>query len=1324
MRKLSALLLALFLLMPCAMQGRYMFTHYDTRDGLSQNTVNAIVQDKTGFMWFGTKNGLDRFDGKEFRVYRHDGDSLSLGRDYINALFVASDNKLWVGTDAGVYIYDPIADAFSKFVSGSQNGASVSSNVRLIVGKGSYIYMATATQGLFRYDQKTRRLVNYPMNGFPPVTSLAFDDGNRIWMGLYGKGLSYTLDDFRSIHPFVDANGNEAFSSQTICSIVPAEQGRMYVGSDSRGLVEVNLSDRTVKRLLPQADMKGNVVHSVVRNGNEIWAATEGGLYIYELITHDLLHYSYEPTNAFSLSDNPLQCICRDREGGMWIGSYFGGINHAPRKSDLFDKFFPRVDVANSLHGRRVRQLVEDGRHRIWIGTEDGGISCYDIRSGTMSHVRASDAFPNIHGLCVMGDHLWVGTFSYGLKVIDTNTGGIVKSFVADGSDGALIDNSVYSIYRSPHGQVFVGTFSGLCAYDANTGKFSKIFDVPSNIVYDIHEDRKGNLWVAVYGEGVWRRNAKGKWSSYSSKGKKRQLNNDNVVSVFESSRGDVWITTEGGGVSRYDRRSDSFKPVPVPKDRPRRVVYQMQEDDSGQLWMSTDNGLICYNPANGICKIYTIANGLLDNNFNYSSSLKGSDGRIYMGSYMGFVAFDPSSFHDSDFMPNIVATELWVNNGVTGVHSPNSPLEEDIAYTEKLVLSHDQNSFSLKVAVLSYGNFPSGAIEYRLEGFDKQWQRLYDNRYIKYTNLPSGSYVLKVRAVTSGGSLMAKEYKLKVVVHPPVYLTWWAKLLYVVLGLLLAYFVWHYLSQRSRMRRRMAMEKFEYEKEQELYQSKINFFTNVAHEIRTPLTLIKGPLEDILHRKGHNKEQDKEDLDIMDQNVSRLLDLTNQLLDFRKTERNGLRLNFERCDIGKIINSVYVRFTPLMRSKGIVSQFTQPDEPLYAYVDKEGFTKIMSNLINNAVKYCDHIITISLYADGDCFHVKVENDGNLVHKENHEKIFAPFFRLDTKANASTTGTGIGLALSRTLAELHEGHLAMDDSDSLNIFHLSLPLNHKPSISVSADTAPAEITPYEEDDNGSGNNNTVLIVEDNLQMQAYEKRMLQAKYHVLTATDGKDALKVLQASDVDIIVSDAMMEPMGGFELCRKVKQDIDYSHIPFILLTALTIDSAKIEGMESGADAYIEKPFSMDYLLSVIDNLLRQRENVKKAYASSPFTGTESISISKADENFVKHLNEVMEKHMADSDFDIAQLASEMAMSRSGLNRKIRGVFNLSPNNYIKLERLKRAAQLMKGGDIKVNEVSFLVGFNSASYFTQCFYKQFGLLPKDFINQNGGDRQ
>ena len=475
-----------------------------------------------------------------------------------------------------------------------------------------------------------------------------------------------------------------------------------------------------------------------------------------------------------------------------------------------------------------------------------------------------------------------------------------------------------------------------------------------------------------------------------------------------------------------------------------------------------------------------------------------------------------------------------------------------------------------------------------------------------------------------------------------------------------------------------------------------------------------------------------RESLTIVDKNVTRLLNLTNQLLDFRKTEQAGLRLNIERCNIGDVVKNVYVRFSSVMKKKNIEHNLCLPHEPLYAYIDRESFIKIISNLINNAVKYGDKHISVTVGANiqEDCFSVRVDNDGAVIPQALRQKVFTPFFRAETATTASTTGTGIGLALARTLTELHGGTLTIVDSNVYNIFVVSIPVGKQATLLLTADETPLQATfnkeeeaaPTEEldiEETEIDKVGTVLIVEDNKAMQQYEKQQMRHLYHVLTADNGQEALEVLKEHTVDIIVSDAMMEPIDGFELCRQIKEDVNFSHIPFVLLTALTLDSAKIKGMESGADSYIEKPFSTDYLLNVIQNLLRTRENIKKAYATSPFTPQETVSISKADEAFIQRLKDVVSVHLKDSEFGITQLASYMCMSRTNLNRKIRGTFNLTPNNYIKIERLKLAAQLMKDGDCKVNEVCYTVGFSSPSYFTQCFQKQFGLLPKDFIGGN-----
>ena len=1312
MRRLIVAVLCCLLLPEVARAG-LQFLHYDRRNGLSDNTVNAIMQDDMGFMWFGTKYGLNRFDGSTFKNYYMRKDAHSLGNDYVNALYVDSYKEMWVGTSAGVYVYTPVTDSFRRFSARTVEGDSISSNVHLIVGQGPKIYMATQGQGLFCYDIEKDELRCYKFESLPNVTSIAFDGNGRIWLGFYGRGLYYSDTALATIKPLVDNEGKELLDGLAINGIVAPEQNLLYVGTETHGLLEVNLETRTSRNIFELVD--GNrYVHSVLRCDNTIWAATEDGLYVYELLTHELQHYGYEPTNPFSLSDNPTQTIFRDRNGGMWVGTYFGGISYAPQRIFAFDAYIPRVDVPNSLQGRRVRDIIEDKNGVIWIGTEDGGLNRFRPQTKEFEHITASREFPNIHGLCCIGETIWVGTFSNGLHVFDAATGRLIKSYKA-GQPNTFVNDNIFTIRQFRNGQIYVGTFSGLYAYEDKTDGFEIVPGLPTNLVYDLLEDRQGRQWAAVYGLGLYKRQRDGaEWVHYSSHDQKRHLSSDNIISIMESSRGDIWITMEGGGVNHYDPKTDTFTEVEVPSYQPRRVVFRIVEDDKQQLWMSTSDGLLCYNPQTKACRVYTTANGLSDNNFNYSSSLYASDGHIYMGTLGGLIAFKPQTHSGKNNKPVIVATELLINNAVVDNNTPGTPLTESITYTKHITLSHDQNSFSLKVSVLNFDGLAPKHIEYTLDGFDNQWLDLHDDNHITYTNLPSGHYTLRVRMQQPGDDNPGEEYQLHISVRPPLYATWWAWIFYLLVIVTIATLVYRWLNQRSELRRKIAMETFQHEKEQELYQSKINFFTNVAHEIRTPLSLIKAPLETIL-RKPHDEEE-KEDLNIMDQNVSRLLELTNQLLDFRRTEQSGLKLNFERSNIGKLTESVYVRFTTMMKSRGIEGQFNQPEQPLYGYVDKEAFRKIISNLVNNAVKYCEKHVKVTLTSNDQNVVVICENDGPVIPQELREKIFTPFFRAESAVNTATPGSGIGLALAHTLAELHNGTLSMDDSMQLNIFRLILPIHQTPTLPLPSEVPEAREA-WEEEREEKQERETVLIVEDNQQMLHYQKRVLQSSYHVLMATDGQQALDVLAKNDVDIIISDAMMEPMGGFELCRQLKHDVNYSHIPFILLTALTLDSAKVEGMESGADSYIEKPFSVEYLVSVMQNLLRQRESMRYAYASSPFAQLDATAVSHADEEFVERLQKVVNENLSDSDFDITSLSEQMFMSRTNLNRKIKGIYNLTPNNYIKLERLKRAAQMLKTNQYKINEVSYMVGFTSPSYFTQCFYKQFGLLPKDFID-------
>ncbi len=1309
----TALLVAMMLFLVPKASAKKVFNHFDMKKGLSQNTVSAIAQDHIGFMWFGTKNGLNRFDGQYFRVYHEGSDGHSLKSDYINALCEGTDNRLWIGTSDGLFIYNPQTDYFEELDAKTKTGVSIKGNVRIVTAAGNYMYVSTQEQGIFRYDIKTGQLIFKPHGTLMVPTHITVDDNGVLWLGFYGSGLYTANSDLSGMEPVRDNNGRTLFSNTNISDIVCTEQRQLFVSTETTGVSMVNLDTHEVTLLMPEPGERGCNVHSLLRNENELWAATEDGLYVYEMLTQNTKHYQYESTDPFSLSDNPLQTLFCDRDGGVWIGTYFGGVNYTPLRGLGIDRFFPRIDKENSLHGRRVREIVEDSQGMIWIGTEDGGLNVYNPKTGNIEWISESRMFANIHGLCADGDYLWVGTYTYGLKLLDTRTHRIVKSFSADGKPGSLRDNNIFSVMKSRKGRIYFGTLSGLCVYD--NGTFNYVSGVPRTIIYDMKEDKSGNIWVGTYGEGVYMLPAGSrKWKVFDVKS--GQLPSDNVLSIAATSNGDVWVSTEGGNVNCW--HNGKFTRVTLINDDPNTIVYDIVEDRNRKLWFTTDNGMIGYDPVDKTTQVLKTANGLLDNNFNYKSSFCASNGRIYAGSLSGFISFMPETMHNTVRIPTIVATELLINNSVVDNFSKDSPLKQSITMTNKLVLSYSQRSFTIKMATLLYNAEQQPQLEYKLDGFDKEWQPLSNSHLIRYTNLPSGNYRLFVRTQNTKENVNGQQYELAVKVKPPLLLTWWAIVLYVLLVGIFVLFMWRNISQRIGMRRRLAMEKFQHEKEHELYQSKIKFFTNVAHEIRTPLTLIKAPLENLMKNGGSDSLVNRE-LDIMNQNVNRLLDLTRQLLDFRKAERDGMKLNFESCDIGNVIDSVYVRFSTLIEKKGIKAGFLCPRQPLCADVDKEALTKIVSNLVNNAVKYCDRKFRIELHVKGNEFWIITRNDGNLVSPAMRTEIFSPFVRgNDVPSNIS--GMGIGLALARTLAELHGGTLEMKNDQKDNVFCLTMPVNQEKAISI-AEPEPALPEPEENEEVTEKNAPTILVVEDNLQMQQYEKQNLQREYNVLTADNGEEALKILAERHVDAIVSDVMMEPMDGFALCRKVKTDVNISHIPLVLLTALTLDASKIEGMEAGADAYIEKPFSMDYLFSTIKNLLRTRQNAKTAYAQSPFVSSESLSISKADEEFIERLNAVMEKNISDSDFSISDMASQMFMSRTGLNRKIRGVFNLTSNNYIKMERLKKAANLMRTKDYKVNEVCYMVGFTSPSYFTQCFYKQFGLLPKDFIN---ADRQ
>ena len=1328
MKNTFCVLACFFITIFCQAQSveeHYYFKNLSIRNGLSQNTVNAILQDRKGFMWLGTKDGLNRYDGLSFRKFKHDAaNPRSIGNSFITSLYEDFNGNIWVGTDAGVYIYYPEKEAFEEFDCQSLEKTRIERSVSMIAGdKQGRVWIAVEAQGMFCYDARQKLLRNYPLSEISSnIKCFTFDSGGTLWLGFYGDGLYYSKDNLATVHPYGSPeDGKREFEGGVITKIVQGNYNCLYIGSVKEGVSELNLTSGQVRNLLA-IDESGESIFCrdlLPYSDNELWIGTESGIYIYNLRTAQFIHLRASLYDSYSLSDNAIYALYKDREEGLWIGSYFGGVDYYPRQYTYFAKYYPK-NIANSLHGKRVREFCRADDGTLWIGTEDGGLNHFNPKTKEFHFFEPSAGFTNIHGLCMDGSHLWVGTFSKGLRVIDTRTGVILRTYTEGHTSHSLNDNSIFSICRTSAGEIYLGTLFGLLRYNRTQDNFDRIPELNGKFVYDIKEDSYGNLWLATYANGAYCYDVSARrWKNYVFDAEdEKSLPYDKVLSVFEDSYRQIWLTTQGGGFCLFHPDTETFTRYGLKDGLPNDVVYQIVEDDDRFLWLTTNNGLVRFDPKTMEMKVFSTANGLPTNQFNYRSGFKDEAGNIYLGSINGFVAFDPRTFAENRQVPAVAITDFLLFNKEVPVGETDSPLKSSITFSDKVVLTADQNSFSFRIAALSYQAPRMNKLMYKLEGFDEGWLTIGESPLETYSNLGYGDYVFKVKASNSDGVWNEQETSLHLSILPPFYLSGWAYCFYVLFFMGCLVCVIFYFKRRNYRKQHRQMEMLEQEKEREVYHAKIDFFTNVAHEIRTPLTLIKGPLENIILKKEVDSET-KEDLYIMKQNTERLLNLTNQLLDFRKTETRGFRLNFTECDVVAVLRETYLRFTSLAKQKGLDFILELPQECFMADVNQEALTKIISNLLNNGVKYASTYLRISLETDEKVFHIRTFNDGEMIPDTMKEEIFKPFVRLD-KEDEVTTGTGIGLALSRSLAELHQGSLMMEKGEEVNCFCLTLPVNQDSTITLSAEN----VSQVEENSCGWEQEETdtkekkpmILVVEDNPDMLAFVRKQLTTEYSVLTAMNGIEALAVLDNHYVNLVVSDVMMPQMDGFELCKTIKSDLSYSHIPVVLLTAKTNIQSKIEGLELGADAYIEKPFSVEYLLANISSLIHNREKLRQTFAKSPFVAANTMALTKADEEFIWKLNDIIQANLHNPEFSMEDMADALKMSRSSFYRKIKGVLDLSPNEYLRLERLKQAAQLLKEGKSRVNEICYTVGFNSPSYFSKCFLKQFGVLPKDFI--------
>ena len=1024
-------------------------------------------------------------------------------------------------------------------------------------------------------------------------------------------------------------------------------------------------------------------------------------------------------------------------EGGLWVGTYFGGVNYLPNQPTKFDMYYPIADK-NTITGKRVREIIGAPDGKLWIGTEDAGLNLFDPKTDHFQHFPVGKStrefsYHNIHGLAQRGDELWAGTFSQGLNVLNTKTG-VIRKYSSKTPNAGLHSDDFFAILIDHNDKIWVGSTAGLFLYEDEKDHFQHIPEMEYIFIYDMLEDQNGVIWLATYNNGLisFDPGSKEKRSFLPESDNPNSLLHHSVVDVFLDGKQQLWVATSGGGFARYDSEKDSFISYTLAKGFPTNNYYDIVEDDQGLLWITSNKGLLRFDPENETYQLFDRGNGLMVSGFNYQSGYKSSDGTLYFGSLDGFIAFNPSQFENYNYQPSLVFTGIELFNQEIPITDQDGILQKAITYTDKITLEADQNSLSFDIASLGYTKAVNQNIRYRMAGFEKEWQNLNDANKIFYSYLPPGEYELIVQSNIETEGAKNQEARLKIEILPPFYKTSLAYAFYLILIVLIAYWLITIYKNRVNNRHQVQINLLEAEKEREIYEAKIEFFTNITHEIRTPLTLIKGPLEDILSKDRNCDAEVKNDLLIIEKNTNRLIDLSNQLLDFRKTEQRGFKLSFLKTEICGILDELYVRFKVTASQSGLNFTLEKSTPTLFADVDKEAVIKILSNLLINALKNAESMIHIRMDYDPahpSVFHIEISNDGDLIPKEMAGKIFEPFFQIgDTNASKAKQGTGLGLPLAKSLAEMHHGILSMDDDKVLNRFVLQLPIKQKEAIhldeendlstevKISQEEAEPEVKPVKTKKKGSLP--ALLLVEDNKELLQFLGEKLKGKYVIHKAANGLLALEVLKKEPIDLVISDVMMPEMDGYKLCEHIKSDLATSHIPVVLLTAKNNINAKITGLEMGADVYLEKPFSLEFLYLQIKNLLKHRDEIKKAFASLPLVNSDTIAHSKADEEFLKKINEAILANIENELFGVSELADQLHMSQSSLLRKIKGISELTPNGYIRLVRLKKSAELLGDGLHSIAEISEMVGFNSPSYFTKCFQKHFGELPKDFVKK------
>ncbi len=1345
-----------------AQQADISFKHIKNENGLSNSTVEAIFQDSRGFIWFGTRDGLNRFDGYQVQVYRQNAaDSNTICDNYITSITEDKQKNLWIGTLNGVSRFNPVTNSFKNYKHDDSNPRSLSKShiTSVFCDAGNRIWLATSGGGLNQFNPFAGIFSRIPVfadlthNREENTLHTIFEDSKgNLWTGT-ASGLSLYNSRSGSFEPARGLSTTEAITFP-VRSIAEDKAGNLLLGTDNNGLIVYNAQYRTQKSYIHQPvnpnSLSSNLIRSllVTRNGTVWTGSVNGGLDLFDPQTGKFFNYQYQPDHPGSLSQRTVSALFEDKQGNIWIGTHRGGVNLYMPGAEKF-KLYRQKPESNSLSYNDVKAFCEDRNGNIWIGTDGGGLNLFKIETNTFSHFKYSPFDAKSIGsnevISITEDSdgdLWIGTWGGGLCLYNPKPGNFSR-----------YNNSpsyIQSIFEDSNKNLWIATyFNGLHLFDKKTGGFKRITKsktgktaLSGNNILSIAEDKENNLWIGTDDGGLNRMDGEsGEFSQYFNKEEKTP----DLRVLFVDSKDNIWVGQ--WGLYCYNREKDGFAVFTEKANLGGLFVKGIVEDNNGNLWISTSTGITRLNPETREVRIYNTVDGLQGKEFEANAFLRTRAGQVFFGGVDGFNSFYPNEITTNTFIPPVYVTDFMVQNKKVSGGRENLRLPRDVSFTDTITLSYKEATFSFGFAALNFTASENNQFVYKLQNWDKEWVDAGSERKASYTNVSPGSYTFTVKASNNDGLWNENGYTINIIITPPFYQTWWFRLLVGAIILIAGFYFY-------RFRRRVHLSQIEESKKEELHLLQLQFFTNISHEFRTPLSLITGPVEKLLRENPDSKNTHS--YQVIQRNANRLLQLINELMDFRKAESGALKLQVMPGSIPVFINEIAEEFSELAIQKKIDFKISVTPVDRETWFDRQVLEKIIINLLSNSFKYTPDkgIIQLRVFDSLENFTPSFENEliiennaraerflyfcisdnGIGISKESIGHLFVRYYRVSD----SHLGSGIGLAFVKTLTELHKGNIYVysqpnkgteliiaipsEKSDYLEGERWMQAFKQEPG-SKNPGTKPVERVLMEDIKRSAVENkrtidHVVLIADDHEELRSFIRDSLKEQYTVIEAADGKAAMEKTIEFIPDIIISDIMMPGIDGIEFCEQVKKSPETAHIPFILLTAKTSIDARIEGTDTGADYFFSKPLNTELLLLTIRNILAQKQKLRERYQRDQHAEIKELAHSVKDKEFVEELIELIERNLSVPAMDIDFICMQIGMSRTKLYNRVKNITGQSIGDFIRSVRLRKAASLMTRSDMSLTDVMYSVGIQTQSYFSKAFKNEFGKTPTQFLKE------